>query len=473
MLRASFGTTLALLGALGATAAGSLTANASPAAEPPADTFTVVSAGASAGNPDQLTVVVDSPSTVVGLTAKFLVTTGADAFDQVLTQQSAEADPADSTQTESTWTATIPAGTSGLPIGNYTINLGGTFTDSASYTASSVAAFYFHATSSVTLAAANTNLSYGSITPGLSGTVTLTYPDGAADTDYTGVSVELWSGGQQIESLPIASDGTYSDPNYEPATSESIVAEVNGYGVAYSQSASVALTVTNTKPTLLLKVNPVTETYGRTVIVTGTLTYMPGSTSEPLSGQEIWIGNQQWDWGSPQVTGTTGTDGSFSITLPAQQIGTTLYVGTTNHPGISAVETPLQVNVVNPTVISGFKVALNQYWTLSVSGCLGFASGNTAQMLYHTSGLTVQYASSANGPWKNLFAINGNEPTIPAVPVASSSPARTSRRRTTLTTGSSTPEPREPPATRRQPALPSWPGGTPTGSPPSRSLQPR
>jgi len=109
------------------------------------------------------------------------------------------------------------------------------------------------------------------------------------------------------------------------------------------------------------------------------------------------------------VTGTTGSDGRFSITLPAQQVGTTLYVGSASQANLNAVETPLQLNVVNhPTVISGFKVSLDQYWDLSVSGCL--ESGNTAQGIYHTSGLTVQYASSTNGPWKKLGSINGNEP---------------------------------------------------------------
>lgn len=409
MLRASLGTTLALLGALGATAAGTLTANASPAAEPPADTFTVVSAGAPAGHPGQLAVVVDSPSAFAGLTAKFLISTGADAHDQALTQQSSETDPADAAQTQTTWTADIPAGASGLPLGNYVIDLLGTFADSTAYTASSVAPFSFDATSAVTLAAANPNLSYGNIEAGLSGTVTLTNPDGTADTDYAGVSVNILSGGQEIQSQPVASDGTFSDPHYTPWTSESIVAEVIGYGVQSSQSAPVALTVTNTTPALTLKVNPVTETYGKTATVTGTLAYTPGSTSQPLAGQEIWIGTQQWDWGSPLVTGKTGADGSFSITLPAQQLGATLYVGTTNNSDLTAVEKPLQLNVVNPTVISGFKVTLNQYWTLSVSGCLGFPSSNSTQRFYHTSGLTVQYASSASGPWKNLFAINGNE----------------------------------------------------------------
>ncbi|MCW2933648.1 MAG: hypothetical protein JWM19_4610 [Actinomycetia bacterium] len=409
MLRASLGTTLVLLGVLGATAAGSLTANASPA-DAPADTFTVVSAGASASNPDQLSVVVDSSSTIAGLTAQFLAN-NTDAYDQALTPGSTVGDPADPSQTQSTWTANIPAGTGGLPLGDYSITLNGTFTDStsATYSQSDAGTFSFLATSAVTLQAASTELSYPTTTAGLSGAVTLTNPDGTADTDYTGVSVNIVGGGDS-DLVSVASDGTFSVPDFSPPASETVVAQTVGNLIQGSQSASISLTVTNTTPTLTLKSKTVSESYGKAVAMTGTLTYKSGSTSEPASGQEVWIGLQTWDWSSPLATTKTAANGTFSITVPAEQTATTLYVGTTNQNYLTEVVTPLQVDVVNPTVVSSFRVSLNQYWGLSVSGCLGFASGNRAQRLSHTSGLTVQYASSAAGPWRNLFRINPNEP---------------------------------------------------------------
>ena len=408
MLRSSLGVSLTLLGVLGATAAGSVTAYASPAAEPPADTFTVVSAGAATGNPDQLTVVVDSPSTISDLTAQLVQ--GGYSYSQALTAQTSETDPSDSTQTQSTWTANIPVGTSGLPLGSYVIDLNGTFADSTSYTLDTTDGFSFDATSSVTLTAASTNLRYPNTEAGLSGTVSLTYPDGTADTDYTGVSVLIMGNIAGAVTIPIASDGTFSDPSFAPAASETIAATVAGTGVEASMSGSVALTVINTTPTLKLKVNPVTETYGKSATVTGTVTYASGSSSQPLADQEIWIsGQESGGWNSPVATGKTGANGTFSIQVPAEQKGTTLYVGTLNLPDLTAVETPLEVDVVNPTVISSFKVSLNQYWNLSVSGCLGFSSGNKAQTFSRTSGLTVQYKSVPNGPWKNLFTISGNE----------------------------------------------------------------
>jgi hypothetical protein len=406
MLRASLGTALALLGVLGATVAGTLTANASPASAPP-DTFTV--AYGAVYIPDQLTEFVDSASTITGLTASLMSGTN-DEYDAAMTLVSSETDPVDRTQTRTEWQATIPEGTSpsGLAPGSYAIKLTATYSDSST---SSVTpgTFAFLVQPTVTLAASDTTLTYGNASTALSGTVTLADPNGSPDTDYTGLSVNIISNGQVAETLPLSSTGTFSDPAFTPAEGAVVVAQVAATATLNTaESAAVDISVIPATPTLTLKVNPVTENYGQAVTVTGTLIYTSGSTSIPVAGHKIWIGNQP-DGTSPLVTGTTGSDGSFSSTLPAQQVGATLYVGSTSQANLNAVETPLQLNVVNhPTIISGFKVSLDQYWDLSVSGCL--ESGNTAQGFHHTSGLTVQYASSANGPWTKLGSINGNEP---------------------------------------------------------------
>jgi hypothetical protein len=407
MLRAGVGATLAVLGALGATLAGSLTANASPAVEPPADTLTVVSAAASATNPDQLVVVVDSPSTITSLAAEFQISTGADASTQALTQQSSEADPADPAQTQTTWTANLPVGASGLGLGNYVINVSGTFADSATYTVPGAAPFSFDATSAVTLSAVTVTVNPATTT-GVEGTVTLTYPDGTADTDYSGVMVNILAAGGGDGPLPVSGNGTFSDPDFAPSANESVSAETLGYGVASSVSVPIALTAPLT-PTLSLKVHSVAETYGKTATVTGTLDYTSGSSTVPLSGQKIWIARQVWDQSGQLATATTGSNGSFSITLPAQPGATTLYVGFAPKPYLTSVETTLPVYVAYPTVINNLKVSLSQYWGLSVSGCLGLDSAKQGQKFTSTSGLTVQYASAAKGPWKSLFKIKGNE----------------------------------------------------------------
>ena len=180
-MRASLGAALAVLGAVGAIAAGSHAANAS-AADASADTFTVVSAGASSANPDQLTVVLDSPSTIAGLAAWFMAD-GGSQYDTSLTPGSAVTDPTDPTQTETTWSANIPEGAAGLSFGRYSIDLAGTFADAGTYTQADAGAF--------------------------------------------------------------------------------------------------------NSPPLSLKVNPVTETYGKPATVTGTLNYTAGSASTPDAGQQV------------------------------------------------------------------------------------------------------------------------------------------------------------------------------------------
>ena len=402
-MRASLGAALAVVAALGAIAAGSHTANAATA-----DTFTVVGVGITVNNPDEVAVEVDSPSTITALSATFLAN-GADAYNATLTQVFSQTDPSDPTQIESVWTADIPVGATGLAVGVYTTTVNGTFSDSATDTVAARGQFNFLATSSVTLTAANSNLSHQDPSTTLSGQVTLTNPDGTPYTgDSSGLKVSIQSGTTSlitsIASVPVASDGTFSYL-ITPSASESVEAEVAPDTLIRNSTPSspVALTVTDDTPALSLKVNPVTETYGKPVTVTGTLT----DASAAVDGQQVWVNTTNSPAGA-LATGTT-TAGAFSITLPERAAGGTLYVGSANANDLTSVSLPLTLKVVHPTTISSFKTTLNQYWGLSVSGCLGFPAGDKTERITHTSGLTVEWGSSPSGPWKKLGVINGNE----------------------------------------------------------------
>jgi len=403
-LRASLGATLAVLGALGAIAAGSHVANASNAD----DTFTVQTQ-VSAGNPYQVLFETDSPTTpgLDGLSVAFMK--GAvDAYDQELRALPSHTDPNNPSMTVGMWVADIPAGASGLPLGTYSMTLNGTFGDGGTDSVATGVTAPFLASSAVTLSAAGTSLSYPNITTTLSGQVTLTNPDGTPDTDFpAGLEVGIQSGGSTIGDAPVASDGTFSY-TIAPAASETVDAEVIGDATVDSSAPSpaVSVTVTSVTPTLKLNVNPVTETYGRPVAVTGTLTY--GSASTPVAGQHVWV-NTTSSPSAPLASGTTAANGSFSITLPERAVGGTLYVGSASANDLTAVTVPLTLKVVHPTTISGFKTTLNQYWGLSVSGCLGFPASDKTERMTHTSGLTVEWGSSTKGPWKKLGAINANE----------------------------------------------------------------
>ena len=241
---------------------------------PPPDTFTVVSALTSVGNSDQLNIVVDSPSTLTGLSVGF-VSGGVDTYDQTLTQAGSPVqDPTDPTQNVSTWTANIPAGASGLALGSYSLTLNGTFADTTTYSLPTAETYNFFADSSLTLSAANTSLSSSDPSTTLSGQVTLTYLDNTADTDYpAGLEVAIESGGATIADVPVQSDGTFSYV-ITPTASETVDAEVltDGEIDPSVNNPSVPLTVTTVTPILKLAANPVTETYGKPVTVSGTLT---------------------------------------------------------------------------------------------------------------------------------------------------------------------------------------------------------
>ncbi len=235
--------------------------------------------------------------------------------------------------------------------------------------------------------------------------MTLTNPDNTADTDYpAGLQVAIQSGTSTIADVPVASDGTFSYA-IKPSASESVTASVVGnatVGVS-NASPSVDLTVTDDTPTLSLKVNPVTETYGKPVAVTGTLT----DAATAVAGQQIWVNTTNSATGA-LATGNTTATGAFSITLPERAAGGTLYVGSASANDLSTVSVPLTLKVVHPTAESGFKVTLNQYWGLSVSGCIGFPAGDKTEKITHTSGLTLEYAEPG-GTWRKLAAINANE----------------------------------------------------------------
>jgi hypothetical protein len=218
--------------------------------------------------------------------------------------------------------------------------------------------------------------------------------------------VDIQSGGVTVAKPSLRSDGTFA-VNFTPSASESVDAEVTGTAVESSVSLPVAFTVTSATPTMSLTVNSVTETYGKPVTVTGTLTYTSGSASGPVADRAVWVSRSNKDSVGALATAVTTNNGSFTLQL-ATPTGGPLYVGSFSEPDLPAVVVPLTLKVVHPTVISSFKTTLNQYWRLSVSGCLGLPAGDTSAF-EDTSGLTVEWGSSPTGPWKKLGVINGNE----------------------------------------------------------------
>lgn len=66
------------------------------------------------------------------------------------------------------------------------------------------------------------------------------------------------------------------------------------------------------------------------------------------------------------------------------------------------------------STVESLSVKLDQYWDLSVKGCVTFLSGDTAQSFTSTAGLELQYQvpyGKSWSAWKNLAAIPSNEKT--------------------------------------------------------------
>jgi hypothetical protein len=427
MKRAVLGTGLAILGALGVFGPGALPAHAADATAP--DTFTVVSASLQG---DMLVVVTDTAagSTLSGLTSDFQTDSGTSwvgsGYQSSMTKTIGGTTVEPDGSTQDTWDLIIPysptSSSSGLAVANgYGISLIPTWADAG--VASSVfdqGPFNFTADSYISLdTPSNTSFTYGTSSVTLSGTVTITAPDFANDTvDLTRGTVSIVDGADDVisvggqTSFPVSSTGTYSIPGFTPRSSRYYYAVYSPGNPAVSSGGSsggVGFTVTSVDSSITVSASPVTETYPKTGTVTGTLK----NGSVPLANQSIWVSTSPAD-ATTLASGTTSSTGAFSITIPAEAYGTTLYVGSAASTFVYAA-TPVAVglNVVHPTAIDSLTVSLNQYWGLSVKGCLTLntSPADRSESFTSTAGLELQYLNpAASKPvWRNLQAINAKE----------------------------------------------------------------
>ena len=174
----------------------------------------------------------------------------------------------------------------------------------------------------------------------------------------------------------------------------------------------VTLNVTTTTPTLTITSKPATVTFGKAATVTGRLTYPSGTTQAPVAGQLVW-GSTSTN-GTGNTYATTDANGDFTLTMPkVASASATVYVGTYAQNLLNATQDTFKLaTVIHPTQIESPSVKLDQYWDLSVKGCLSFPSGDTTQSFTSTAGLELQYQvpdGKSWSAWKNLAAIPSNE----------------------------------------------------------------
>ncbi|HYZ52076.1 MAG TPA: hypothetical protein VE733_00990 [Streptosporangiaceae bacterium] len=388
---------LALAFALLGAASGITAASPASAAT---DTITIVSAGSPAAHVGDLTVVADSTMPITSLTVHLLdYGTTTDVMDPVMTPTPT------STGYESTWTATITEGTppAGLPLGLYTISVEAT-DGSTSLSDPNAGTLVFKNEPTITLAPLSATVSYDNPAVTLSGHVTIQAPDGTM-TPYANSPVTMASSMQTNAPLSTDAKGDFSI-TVRPLNGDWAAFDVGPTAtVAYGQSPTAKFTLQVDPVQLTASLSAKTVTYGAKEIVSGTVTYKPGTTEKPLTNQTVDVYDSQYPQ-IPAVTGKTDSNGNYSITLP-NTAGTTWTVDAggsvqNGNPylGPATVSLPESVNV--PTAITNFHATLNQYWQLSFSGCLGLTAPASNTYLTNTSGLTIQYSAGPNGPWQTL-----------------------------------------------------------------------
>jgi hypothetical protein len=71
---------------------------------------------------------------------------------------------------------------------------------------------------------------------------------------------------------------------------------------------------------------------------------------------------------------------------------TTIYVGTYAMNLLDAAPDTFKLaHVIHPTQVESLSVKLNQYWDLSIKGCLSFLNGDTEQSFTSMTRLELQY----------------------------------------------------------------------------------
>src|SRR5262249_29098401 len=121
----------------------------------------------------------------------------------------------------------------------------------------------------------------------------------------------------------------------------------------------------------------------------------------PLAGQQVHISA---GGGHPSLTATTDKSGHFTAALPKQAASTDWIVRAGGGQFLTSVAATLPMTVELPTAITGFHATLNQYWQVSVRGCLGLAP-NTPGYLPSLKGLMIQYSPGPHGPWHTLGTV--------------------------------------------------------------------
>jgi hypothetical protein len=347
-----------------------------------------------------LSIVLSATSTLTKVNVHIYDSAGTtDLLDPAVTETGDNGGMPD----QSIWTVTAPITQTQLQLGEYLVVVDAADTGGTTITGLNQN-WFFTASPQITIGADHTDISYDNPSATISGTVTLHAPDGTV-TPYVG-SVAFNADWPGLPTVKTDSNGAFSTkvtPSDIFTNTPSLSAFVTANGWTAS-SASVAFTITNDPTKTTATISTHSTTYGSPVSVSGTVLYEPAGTTtyQPLAGKVSLYNSVGWPY-APYATTTASTSGQYHFTLPPGANVWTVAIGggiTELAPSNSA---SMSLSEYYPTVISGLKFSLSQFWVLSYSGCVSLTAADGGATV-PVAALQVQWANSKTGPWHNLAA---------------------------------------------------------------------
>jgi hypothetical protein len=375
------------------------------------DTVTITSVTATT-DPGQLVISVTSDTALSALNVTLASVDNPDAL-QLSLANNFTMESGDSTS--GTYELTSPLTMAQLPLGTYTVEVaavdhgGGVTTDDGT-------SLYWLEQPAITLSANQTTFSYADPSVVLSGTLSLTNPDGSADTaSVTGQQLLLADNqDSDTSTVPTGAGGAFQATVSQPDNGASYDVSLPGtQTITGATSGSVEVTAVQDQAEVTANASKTQLNYGEGVTIRGSASYNPGSGFVALTGSTVEIFSHPYDFDgmtTPFTTTTTDGEGGYSVTFADQQSGP-WYVyagGLPGQPGLddllsSATATTSPVDVAYPVSITNLRGSLNSFALLTLTGCLSDSNLGKGSAVP----LEVQYAPGSTGPWHVLRTVEG------------------------------------------------------------------
>jgi hypothetical protein len=381
--------------------AGAIAVPVLPAA---ADTGSIVFNSVSGDGSGNLTVTVTSDDQLASITVH-LWSGGSDTGTDVLDLTDFTEQGTFSPGAQETWTLNSPnTDLAALAAGTYTATADATDLDTDQTVTDQPLSgtFKFQIVPSISLS--QTTIS--STGPGqinITGQLAAVQPLTSAPTAWAGQIVTITDSSNTTWTGTSAADGSFSIA-VTGTPGDSYTASVAASAASLGATSPTSTTDVAAPATTAINATASAAPYGHQSI-TGTLTYFSG-----LSQVAAPAGVTITATASAQqpITTTTGTNGSFSMMLPAVT-GTTIWTLTSpadlaTNPYLAGTQESISATqTLWSASIGGFSATLNKYYTLTVSGCLSTSTQPPPPADFPT--IQIQYELTTAGPWHVLGTV--------------------------------------------------------------------